>query len=193
MLARCPACHTVFRVRSEQLRAHHGQVRCGSCLVPFDALDNLIEETVPPASSRSPEPAPDRSDRFFVLEDKAADTLSDQLDFELPDALVPQRATLRDSNERRQEPEEHTPAPTEPERPEPEPEGPIDEAARAPDLHTQGPFWRDTELGEEAEPAGEAAPDNGMRSSTSPDRIEPGIPTPLCPEEDLATEEPPPP
>ncbi|MCC4117929.1 zinc-ribbon domain-containing protein [Aromatoleum toluclasticum] len=111
MLARCPACHTVFRVRSEQLRTHHGQVRCGSCLVPFDALKNLIEEPLPPEAPRTPETAPDRSDRFFVLEDKAADAFSDQLDFELPDALVPQRAAQREAEDARQEPAEHPPPP----------------------------------------------------------------------------------
>ncbi|NMG46048.1 DUF3426 domain-containing protein [Aromatoleum toluvorans] len=111
MLARCPACHTVFRVRTEQLRAHRGQVRCGSCLLPFNALDHLIEEPSPPAAPETPELPPDRSDRFFVLDDKAEDALSHQLDFELPDTLLPQRAPVRDVAEPRQEPGERPPPP----------------------------------------------------------------------------------
>ncbi|WP_407278706.1 DUF3426 domain-containing protein [Aromatoleum evansii] len=192
MLARCPACHTVFRVRSEQLRAHHGQVRCGSCLVPFDALENLIEEASPPPALSSPDPAPDRSDRFFVLEDKATDTLSNQLDFELPDALVPQRAAQREAGEPRQEPEERTRVPAEPDRPQPAPERPAEEASRAPAPHDRGPFWRDTDLREEREPAAEAPPDTLLGSFASPDRIEPGTPTPARPKEDFAAEESPP-
>jgi predicted Zn finger-like uncharacterized protein len=44
MHARCPACQTVFRVRPEQLRAHHGRVRCGHCYTPFDALEHLQDD-----------------------------------------------------------------------------------------------------------------------------------------------------
>lgn len=44
MQARCPACQTVFRVRPEQLRAHHGRVRCGHCYAPFDALEHLQDD-----------------------------------------------------------------------------------------------------------------------------------------------------
>ena len=51
MLTRCPACQTVFRLRSEQLRARHGEVRCGHCFNPFNALDHLIAEAVPPQES----------------------------------------------------------------------------------------------------------------------------------------------
>ncbi len=43
MLARCPACQTVFRARPEQLRAHAGKVRCGHCYQAFNALDHLID------------------------------------------------------------------------------------------------------------------------------------------------------
>lgn len=45
MLTRCPACQTVFRLRAEQLRARHGEVRCGHCFNPFNALDHLIAES----------------------------------------------------------------------------------------------------------------------------------------------------
>lgn len=42
MRTRCPACGTVFRVTSEQLRARAGQVRCGQCQVVFNAFDQLL-------------------------------------------------------------------------------------------------------------------------------------------------------
>lgn len=212
MLARCPACHTVFRVRSEQLRAHHGQVRCGSCLLPFDALDNLIEDAPPPAAPTTPEPAPDRSDRFFVLEEKAGDTFSDELDFELPDALVPQRTVQRELNDTRQEPEERTPAPPifpldavgaeghvaaaplrglEPETDEQdaatgksEPEHWGEELTDTPARRS----WQDNDDATRQEPAEECAPDALMPGTATPDRLEPGFVTPPRVEEDSLAE-----
>ena len=56
ILARCPACQTVFRVRPEQLRAHQGSVRCGHCYAPFNALDHLLED-VPAAAPAQPDSA----------------------------------------------------------------------------------------------------------------------------------------
>ncbi len=44
MLTRCPACHTRFRVRPDQLKVRLGRVRCGECKTVFNALDALIEE-----------------------------------------------------------------------------------------------------------------------------------------------------
>ena len=49
---RCPACRTVFRVTSEQLRAKAGKVRCGHCQALFNAFDHLADETqVPPPAA----------------------------------------------------------------------------------------------------------------------------------------------
>lgn len=39
--SRCPACGTVFRVTSEQLRLKAGKVRCGHCQTVFNAFDHL--------------------------------------------------------------------------------------------------------------------------------------------------------
>jgi predicted Zn finger-like uncharacterized protein len=47
MITYCPSCHTHFRVRTEQLAARAGQVRCGKCSRVFDALEHLIEEIAP--------------------------------------------------------------------------------------------------------------------------------------------------
>ncbi|NMG76086.1 DUF3426 domain-containing protein [Aromatoleum diolicum] len=127
MFARCPACHTVFRVRPEQLRAHLGQVRCGNCLNAFNALEHLQEEPPPTRAAPSAIPAtpaqvqvsptaqpvpptasaeaPDRLDSFFVLEDKTEDSFSDQLDFEIPDALVAPRNPAGQAASTRVEPD----------------------------------------------------------------------------------------
>lgn len=44
--ARCPACHTLFRVTAEQLDARGGRVRCGQCANVFNALeDPVVPET----------------------------------------------------------------------------------------------------------------------------------------------------
>ena len=43
MLTRCPACQTVFRLRPEQLHARRGEVRCGHCFHPFNALEHALE------------------------------------------------------------------------------------------------------------------------------------------------------
>ena len=44
MLTRCPHCQTAFRVATDQLRSHHGRVRCGNCNAVFNALDTLVEQ-----------------------------------------------------------------------------------------------------------------------------------------------------
>ena len=38
----CPSCHAVFRVKSEQLEAHAGKVRCGKCAYVFNGFETLI-------------------------------------------------------------------------------------------------------------------------------------------------------
>jgi predicted Zn finger-like uncharacterized protein len=46
MYTQCPYCNTLFRVRSEQLRAARGQVRCSRCDNIFNALEHL-QDTAP--------------------------------------------------------------------------------------------------------------------------------------------------
>lgn len=41
----CPHCETRFKIADAQLSAHHGMVRCGHCLQPFDARTTFIPET----------------------------------------------------------------------------------------------------------------------------------------------------
>ena len=64
MRTRCPACDTVFRVTSEQLRLKAGKVRCGHCQHVFNAFDQLVPDADPVAdlplladSLAQPEPA----------------------------------------------------------------------------------------------------------------------------------------
>jgi predicted Zn finger-like uncharacterized protein len=65
--ARCPSCHTLFKIGPEQLKARQGLVRCGHCQTPFNAYEHLAEAAgkpspVPPAGTAplgaSPPPAP---------------------------------------------------------------------------------------------------------------------------------------
>ena len=43
MYTRCPACLTVFRISSADLRAADGEVVCGRCDAQFNALTSLSE------------------------------------------------------------------------------------------------------------------------------------------------------
>lgn len=53
MRTRCPACGTVFRVTSEQLRLKAGKVRCGHCHSVFNAFDEFLPEDHSPVVSQS--------------------------------------------------------------------------------------------------------------------------------------------
>lgn len=54
----CPGCHTTFRVTTEQLNAHQGDVRCGVCAFLFNAFDSLAparEDAAMPDATQEPE------------------------------------------------------------------------------------------------------------------------------------------
>ncbi len=55
MRTRCPACGTIFRVTSGQLRLKAGKVRCGQCQQVFNAFDHLMSD----AGADSPETVQD--------------------------------------------------------------------------------------------------------------------------------------
>ncbi|GAB4210952.1 MAG: hypothetical protein Fur007_00230 [Rhodoferax sp.] len=46
LLSRCPACTTLFRVVTDQLRVSQGWVKCGQCGDIFDASQHLLEVTL---------------------------------------------------------------------------------------------------------------------------------------------------
>jgi predicted Zn finger-like uncharacterized protein len=50
LITACPACSTNFFVKTEQLNAHHGDVRCGKCSHVFNALERLGEIEESPVS-----------------------------------------------------------------------------------------------------------------------------------------------
>lgn len=58
LITACPACSTNFFVTSEQLNAHHGDVRCGKCSHVFNALDRLGEVEEAPIPDIVPQEAP---------------------------------------------------------------------------------------------------------------------------------------
>jgi predicted Zn finger-like uncharacterized protein len=57
LATRCPACGTVFRVVSDQLKVSEGWVRCGRCTEVFNAAQRLFE--LEPGSA-APSPPPQR-------------------------------------------------------------------------------------------------------------------------------------
>lgn len=58
MRTRCPACATIFRVTSEQLRLKAGKVRCGHCQSVFNAFDEFLPDTAVPADKSPPQAVP---------------------------------------------------------------------------------------------------------------------------------------
>ena len=117
MLTRCPACQTVFRLRPEQLHARRGEVRCGHCFHPFNAIEHALE--MPP---NEPSAAPTSTPEFLILEDKptpppAKPSPASMLDFGIP------------------EPE-----------PEPEPEPPFARGAISAPWHIDAPAWQQPDM-----------------------------------------------
>lgn len=53
-ITRCPHCHTTFRIRTEQLSAAKGAVRCGSCLQVFKATEHIVTQAATDPEVNSP-------------------------------------------------------------------------------------------------------------------------------------------
>lgn len=96
MRTRCPACTTVFRVTSEQLRLRAGKVRCGNCQAVFNAFDELVSEAheslieMPGVEEAVPqeEPTSPAFDPSFEAQDTEADvTVADSAE-DLPPETV---------------------------------------------------------------------------------------------------------
>jgi len=71
LIARCPACQTLFKVVSDQLRVSGGWVRCGQCEEVFDARQHLLSQAPEPAVRQAdekpePEPPAKRSDEASI-------------------------------------------------------------------------------------------------------------------------------
>jgi predicted Zn finger-like uncharacterized protein len=70
LVTKCTQCATTFRVTSQQLQAHGGRVRCGSCMAVFDGLQALVTlpDTGPEPTSPLTREAAEASAAAFVLE-----------------------------------------------------------------------------------------------------------------------------
>ena len=81
MYTRCPACLTVFRISSADLRAADGQVVCGRCDAQFNALASLSERpeeaTVQPTPLSAPAEGPDPEPGTADLSQTGAEPLWD--------------------------------------------------------------------------------------------------------------------
>jgi predicted Zn finger-like uncharacterized protein len=53
-VTRCPHCQTSFRVRDEHLTIAKGNVRCGSCLQVFNALNHLVNPVAGATNTAAP-------------------------------------------------------------------------------------------------------------------------------------------
>ena len=74
MYTRCPHCLTVFLVAAEQLKAAHGNVRCGTCLDSFDAIPHLSDG---PVQARPSAPIERENHGFVLRGDSKRDILMD--------------------------------------------------------------------------------------------------------------------
>ncbi len=81
----CPHCDTRFKITKAQLAAHHGMVRCGHCMEPFDTHPNF---------------APDQLDlqlELPILEEPTASTYSKMIVLQ-PMTLAEQVAIMQDGD-----------------------------------------------------------------------------------------------
>lgn len=96
MLTRCPACQTVFRLHPEQIRARNGEVRCGHCFNPFNALQHLVAPPDDAADAKEADQQPAGFDPANVDDREPTPVAAahqpvppppadDALDFELPE------------------------------------------------------------------------------------------------------------
>jgi predicted Zn finger-like uncharacterized protein len=104
MRTRCPACGTVFRVTSDQLRAKAGKVRCGYCQAVFNAFDELIDETQPAAVTQSP--AEEQVNLEAAAVEYVADERADTIAAAAPDDAISIREQENDAAEAAAVPED---------------------------------------------------------------------------------------
>ena len=46
IITQCPNCSTSFKVKEVQLNAAAGAVRCGACLVVFQAIEHMLQDLI---------------------------------------------------------------------------------------------------------------------------------------------------
>lgn len=86
-ITRCPHCHTTFRIRTEQLSAAKGAVRCGSCLQVFKATEHIVTQAVADPEVDSP-PQQESEDEmaFDDIPDQIADNPLEDFGIRQPDS-----------------------------------------------------------------------------------------------------------
>jgi predicted Zn finger-like uncharacterized protein len=75
LYTRCPNCLSVFAIAAEQLKAAHGNVRCGTCLESFDAIPHLSDDPVA-ARSVAPVESQDLADDSKIASEQLSSTLA---------------------------------------------------------------------------------------------------------------------
>jgi predicted Zn finger-like uncharacterized protein len=85
LATRCPACGTVFRVVSDQLKVSEGWVRCGRCSEVFNAAQRLFELEPDAAPAAPPQGRPVAEVHQLPLRDPAATSPAQTP----PNAVVP--------------------------------------------------------------------------------------------------------
>ena len=73
MVTRCPQCHTSFRVTEEHLKLANGAVRCGSCLLVFQAREHWVSPNNVPAATPA---ATDTPSNKFRLDQSALESMA---------------------------------------------------------------------------------------------------------------------
>lgn len=97
LITRCPACGTMFKVVTDQLKVSQGWVRCGHCAEVFDASAHLLPRDMSSLAT-SPLPLTDTQQQPLPEPDAAGDTPSRQATAEAepadlhPDDWAPARS-----------------------------------------------------------------------------------------------------
>ena len=181
MYTRCPHCHTLYRIQTEELEAAQGQAHCCHCDQVFNALDNRQEaETAAAVFEKTfPELTPPEhgqmiptgrhtvflSEAFEVTEEEPPTTVAEPAPDPEPEPIAdeehwPETEVLAEI------PDEDPPLPQEPE--EPEPESPEEEETE-PDITVES-----FELTPKAEE--QTKPDSDPPAPSEPDEQEQTLP-----------------
>ena len=99
MVTRCPQCQTSFKVTEEHLKIANGAVRCGSCLLVFQARqhwvnpDNMAASTTPASAAAGKF----RFDQSAIDNSGAAGSSEEPVEQRSPNAFVPPKVALNNT------------------------------------------------------------------------------------------------
>ena len=95
MFTDCPSCSRQFRISAGQLKAAHGQVKCGYCGTQFNALERLHDEPLPAQ----------RSADLSIATPSVADKDEPEPEFDIPEAHPGTDAAVAPGGEQQWEPQ----------------------------------------------------------------------------------------